>query len=173
MEALELAAHDGSLARVPGFGPRRVSIVRDALANMLSRLRPAVTRVADEPSVDVLLDVDREYRDKANRGVLRKIAPRRFNPGGEAWLPVLHASRGTWQFTALFSNTARAHEVQRNQDWVVIYFHHDTQPEGRRTVVTETRGPMRGQRVVRGREAECLAEVPSPRAKPETSPEAT
>ena len=172
LEALELAAHDGRLSRVPGFGARRVSIVRDALANLLGRLRPSAPRLVDEPAVAVLLDVDREYRDRAARGELRKIAPKRFNPGGEAWLPVLHTTRGAWHFTALFSNTARAHEVRRNQDWVVIYFHHDTQPEGRRTVVTETHGPMRGQRVVRGREAECQAPAPSTHAKPGTSPAA-
>jgi putative hydrolase len=94
---------------------------------------------------------------------LPKIAPRRFNPSGEAWLPILHTERGEWHFTALFSNTARAHELGRNRDWVVIYFHEDSGPEGQRTVVTETRGPAAGQRVVRGREAECLGQ-PNPNA---------
>jgi len=40
---------------------------------------------------------------------------------------------------------------------VVIYYHADNQPEGQRTVVTETRVPIEGRRMVRGREAECLA----------------
>jgi hypothetical protein len=39
----------------------------------------------------------------------------------------------------------------------VIYFSQDSGPKGQRTVVTETRGPLAGHRVVRGREAECLA----------------
>jgi putative hydrolase len=39
--------------------------------------------------------------------------------------------------------------------WVVIYFHKDGQPEGQRTVVTETRGEAADKRIVRGREAEC------------------
>jgi hypothetical protein len=39
---------------------------------------------------------------------------------------------------------------------VVIYFHRDSGPEGQRTIVTETRGPFAGHRVVRGREAECV-----------------
>jgi putative hydrolase len=83
------------------------------------------------------------------------IAPRRFNPTGEAWLPILHTERGDWRFTALFSNSALAHELGRVRDWVVIYFHQDSGPEGQRTVVTETRGPLAGRRVVRGRESEC------------------
>jgi hypothetical protein len=41
------------------------------------------------PPVEELLDVDREYREKAAAGTLRTIAPRRFNPRREAWLPVL------------------------------------------------------------------------------------
>ena len=52
---------------------------------------------------------------------LATIAPRRFNPTGESWLPVLHTSRGDWHVTALYSNTARAHELGRTRDWVVLY----------------------------------------------------
>ena len=37
-------------------------------------------------------------------------------PMGEAWLPILHADRGKWHFTALFSNTARAHELDKVRD---------------------------------------------------------
>jgi hypothetical protein len=158
LEALELAAHDGRLERVPGIGPRRAAMLRATLAGMLARTRPARRQAALEPGVDLLLDVDREYRDKAERGVLPKIAPRRFNPTGAAWLPILHIERGDWRFTALFSNTAFAHELGRVGDWVVIYFHQDSGPEGQRTVVTETRGPFAGRRVIRGREAECLAQ---------------
>jgi hypothetical protein len=105
----------------------------------------------------MLLDVDAEYRDKAARGQLPRVAPKRFNPAGDAWLPVLHATRGPWHFTALFSNTARAHELGRTHDWVVIYFYDDEHAERQHTVVTETRGPLVGKRVVRGREAECRA----------------
>jgi len=109
------------------------------------------------PDVGLLLDVDGEYRDQAERGILRKIAPRRFNPSGEAWLPILHSRHGSWDFTALYSNTARAHDLGKVKDWVVIYFHSDSEPEGQCTVVTETQGPLAGKRVVRGREAECRA----------------
>lgn len=155
LEALEAAAHDGRLRQVPGVGERRAAMVRHALAELLARVRPPPPSVANEPSVALLLDVDREYRDKAGTGTLRRIAPKRFNPSGEAWLPVLHTVRGPWHFTAMFSNTARAHELGRTGDWVGIYFHRDATQEGRRTIVTETQGPARGRRVVRGREAEC------------------
>lgn len=108
------------------------------------------------PPVAVLLDVDRRYRGDAAAGRLRKIAPHNFNPRGEAWLPVLHEERDGWVLTALYSNTARAHQLGRTHDWVVIYYHHPHDgEEGRATVVTEHRGPWRGHRVVRGREAEC------------------
>jgi len=110
------------------------------------------------PDVAALLDVDREYRKKAAAGSLRTIAPKRFNPSGEAWLPVLHAQRGEWHFTALFSNTARAHELGRTRDWVVMYYYDGDHVEGQCTVVTETRGALAGQRVVRGREEECRAQ---------------
>jgi hypothetical protein len=152
---LELAAHDGRLEQVPGLGPRRARMIAATLGQMLQR-RPARPHASEEePVVDVLLDVDREYREKAARGKLRKIAPRRFNPSREAWLPILHTQRGDWHVTALFSNTARAHELKKTDDWVVLYFHTDHGPEAQRTVVTETSGPLEGRRVVRGREAEC------------------
>lgn len=155
LEALELAAHDGRLADVSGIGPRRVALVRAALAGMLGRRARGVDRGLAEPPVSVLLAVDAEYRGKAAAGRLARIAPRRFNPTAEAWLPVLHAEREDWHFTALYSNTARAHELGRTRDWVVLYFRGDHFPEGQRTVVTETRGPLAGRRIVRGREAEC------------------
>ena len=119
--------------------------------------RSAVGGTLEEPDVGLLLDVDREYRERAAAGTLPKIAPRRFNPAHDAWLPILHTRRGDWQFTALFSNTARAHELGRTRDWVVLYFDGDRHAERQRTVVTELRGPLAGRRVVRGREPECSA----------------
>jgi hypothetical protein len=157
LEQLEAALHEKDLRAVPGIGPRRIAILRAALAQMLARVRAVRMGPADEPSVDMLLDVDREYRTRAKADQLKKIAPKRFNPKGEAWLPILHTARGKWHFTALFSNTARAHELRKVRDWVVIYFHSDSGVEAQRTTVTETRGPLAGQRVIRGRERECLA----------------
>jgi putative hydrolase len=102
----------------------------------------------------VLLDADREYRDKAARAELPLIAPRRFNPERKAWLPVLHTEREGWHMTVLFSNTARAHELKRSHDWVVIYYYDADHHEGQCTVVTEIYGSKAGRRVVRGREKE-------------------
>lgn len=152
LEALEIAAHDGRLASVPGLGPRRIA----AMLGRTSARGPSRGSIIEEPSVELLLDVDREYRASAATGRLPVITPRRFNPEGKAWLPVLHTSRGEWHFTALYSNTARAHALDRTHDWVVIYFHDADHSEGQRTVVTETHGALEGRRVVRGREAECL-----------------
>lgn len=161
LEGLELAAHDGRLEAVPGVGPRRAAAIRASLQTMLSRSRPhrpgtARPAVAG-PSVATLLAVDREYREQAEAGTLPTIAPRRFNPSGDAWLPVLHTVHDGWHFTALFSNTAQAHQLNRTRDWVVIYFYDDEHAEGQHTVVTETHGALVGQRVVRGRESECRA----------------
>jgi hypothetical protein len=172
LEALEVAAHDGRLASVEGIGPRRSAAIRDALTAMLDRARrrprggpPAARPDAApdaEPDVSLLLAVDAHYRRAADAGTLPTIAPRRFNPDGRAWLPVLHDTRDGWHFTALFSNTARAHELGRVRDWVVLYFHRDGEPELQRTVVTEAHGPMAGRRVVRGRERECAARAAGP-----------
>ena len=55
--------------------------------------------MSDAPGIEVLLEVDRDYREKARAGLLPKIAPRRFNPDRTPWLAVLHANRGPWNFT--------------------------------------------------------------------------
>lgn len=165
LEALELAAHDGRLASVPGIGTRRASAIRASLGTLLGRRVTGGYHTDQLPPVDMLLDVDREYRKKAGEGKLPTIAPRRFNPEQHAWLPILHTTRDGWHFTALFSNTARAHQLGRTHDWIVIYFYDDDHQEGQQTIVTETQGPMKGRRVVRGREAECRRlphNVPTP-----------
>jgi hypothetical protein len=158
LEELELAAHDGRLADLQGMGPKTVAGVRDALAGRLSRSagRRAEqrTRGPDRPDVAVLLDVDATYREKAEAGDLRTIAPRRFNPQGRSWLPVMRSRRDGWTFRVLFSNTARAHKLDKTRDWVVIYYERNG-TENQCTVVTAGSGPLRGRRVVRGREAEC------------------
>jgi len=177
LEELELAAHDGRLQSVPGFGARRVRGVREALASMLARSARLRGRRAGLPSVDeavrpdvaTLLALDAEYRVRAARGELRTIAPRRFNPERRAWLPVLHVERDGWSLSALFSNTARAHELGHTRDWVVIYYERDGD-EGQCTVVTEPWGPLRGQRVVRGREEECARVNPRAGSTPDSRP---
>lgn len=156
LEELEAAAHDGRLETIAGLGGKRLEGIRDSLARRLSRVRSRPAPPSDsEPPVDELLDVDREYRRKASRRELERIAPRRLNPSGEAWLPVLHATRGDRHYTALYSNTPRAHELGKARDWVVLYLD-DGRRERQATVITSTRGPLEGRRIVAGREAECL-----------------
>lgn len=170
LEELERAAHDGRLATVAGFGARRLEAVRSNLGSILSlstqrRQRQRATTPVDaprpqppQPAVALLLAIDEEYRRRAAADELNKVAPRRFNPKREAWLPVMHTDRDGWEFTVLFSNTARAHELNATQDWVVIYYRPEgmgQDTEGQNTVVTETGGPLVGKRVIRGREDEC------------------
>ena len=156
LEDLEAAAHDGRLEHVLGFGRKRLAGIRDSLAHRLERVRPPAAHPRDgDPPVAELLDVDREYREKAEGGELVLIAPRRFNPSRAAWLPILHTTRGRRHYTALFSNTALAHRLGRTRDWVVIYWDAD-HGERQCTVVTAPSGPRRGERVVRGREAADL-----------------
>jgi hypothetical protein len=154
LEQLESAAHDGRLEEISGFGEKRLAGIRDSLAHRLARIRPPRPAMAPKVPISELLDVDREYRARAAAGDLKRIAPHRFNPSGESWLPVLHTQRGGRHYTALFSNTARAHRLNATHDWVVLY-HEAGDGEGQNTVITAHRGPLRGLRVVAGREREC------------------
>lgn len=165
LEELERAANDGRLARVEGFGDKRIETVRAGLNEMLSR--PARRRRTRRngangnsgdtdqvrPKVGLLLEIDAEYRRRAQANELAKIAPRRFNPTHEAWLPIWHTAREGWEFTAMYSNTAQAHELGKTRDWVVIYYAHNGDEE-QVTVVTPASGKLKGKRVVRGREVE-------------------
>lgn len=156
LEALERVERAGRLETVDGIGPRRAAAIGAALTHMLDESRRASASRGDrEPPVELLLQVDREYRADAEAGKLPKIAPKRFNPTGLAWLPVMHTQKSGWHFTALYSNTARAHELDRTHDWVVIHAEDQAHREHSYTVVTEGRGVMKGLRVVRGREIEC------------------
>jgi hypothetical protein len=153
LEELDAALRSGQLAELPGFGPRRIAMLRDVLTARL----PPRTEDLPHPPLELLLDIDREYRYAAERHRLPTIAPKRFNPHGISWLPVMHVERDGWQLTAMFSNTGLAHQLGRTDDWVVIYFHDHGGADARATVVTERRGPLVGRRVVRGRETECDA----------------
>jgi putative hydrolase len=160
LETLEAAAYDGRLVGMAGIGEKRLEAIRDSVAKRLERVRPPQpastgSHPDSEPSVGDVLAVDREYRRRAGEGSLRTIAPRRFNPGHEAWLPILHTEREGRDYTALFSNTQRAHELGRTRDWVVVYVD-GSRRERRYTVVTGWQGSLRGRRLVRGRERECV-----------------
>lgn len=169
LEELELAANDGRLQDLGGFGERRVRGIRNTLAAMLSRSGRRRARrglrwlemhdkdiEVNQPSVGLILKIDDQYRDKAARGELKTITPRRFNPEKKAWLPVLHGDEDGWLFTAMYSNSARAHELGKTKDWVIIYYERDGD-ENQCTVVTERSGILKGWRVIRGRESECLS----------------
>ncbi len=155
LEELEEAIHDGRLARIPGFGEDRVRLTKVILENWFDRLRPRKsispkpTPEKTGPSNVLLLELDKTYRRLVKEKKLQKIAPRRFNPEEKAWLPIYHTDRDGWHFTVLFSNTALAHQLNKQEDWVIIYFYND-KGEGQVTIVTETKGPAKGKRVIRG-----------------------
>lgn len=100
------------LENVLGVGPGIARVIRELVIHrrlppLAGLLNPAGDAVAGwrrrTPSVEEMLDVDREYRQKAAAGELPLIAPQRFNPTGDHWLPVLHTSRGPRRYTALYS----------------------------------------------------------------------
>jgi Holliday junction resolvasome RuvABC DNA-binding subunit len=155
LEELEAAANDGRLADIEAIGEKRLAGIRDSLSARLGRVRDrAEPFLIEEPSVAEVLDVDHEYRSKVAQNALPRIAPRRFNPAGETWLPVLHTQRGARYYTALFSNTALAHRQNRTHDWLILYYDAGS-GERQCTVVTAQNGPLSGKRIVRGRETEC------------------
>jgi hypothetical protein len=87
-------------------------------------VRESGTHVFERPielPAALILDVDEEYRAKAAAGKLKKIAPRLMNPDKKAWLPILATEKKGYRFTVMFSNTERAHELGKTNDWVVLY----------------------------------------------------
>ncbi len=111
------------------------------------------TKPIDVP-VELVLEIDEEYRKEADAGNLKMIAPRLLNPEKKAWLPVMTRSSKGYKFTVMFSNTATAHKLGKTDDWVVVYLKRG-EGENQCTVVTESRGPLKGKRVIRGKEKEC------------------
>ncbi len=164
---LQAAAGDGRLAEVAGMGRKRITAVRESLAGRFRRTAPPPASpaqvVAPDAPISELLDADSEYRRLAGQGKLPRIAPRRFNPTREAWLPVLHTQRQGRHYTVLYSNTARAHELGTTHDWVVIYRDDDSN-HGQWTVITANYGKLRGRRIVRGarRSAWSITETKTP-----------
>lgn len=162
MSELKKALEDGRLDRLPGFGPKRMRLIRMAVSDYERKKSNAQTsgdhqKIEEHqsyPSISVLLRLDYLYRNKAERGELQKISPRTNNPKQKSWLPIYHYELDGWHFTCLYSNTTRAHELGKTKDWVVIYFESDGH-EGQSTVVTEITGADKGRRVLRGREDEC------------------
>lgn len=162
---LEAAAYDGRLACLPGMGRKRLRAVRESLSARFQQKPRALADVRAEPDwqppLAELLSIDEEYRRKADAGRLVQVAPLRFNPTGQVWLPILHTRRDGRRYTAMYSNTARAHEMQTTHDWIVIY-REGAGASGQWTAITSRRGPLKGRRIIRGREAECAAYYASP-----------
>ncbi len=161
VEDLQRAAARGKLAAISGVGSKRAESILASIDKIARhgegrRVQPRdhQPKAGVTLPVGVILDVDAEYRRKAAEGRLKMIAPKRLNPEGKKWLPILSTERNGWKFTAMFSNTPRAHELGKTNDWVVVYFTR-TGTEEQCTVVTEQRGPLKGKRVIRGREEEC------------------
>lgn len=158
LEALENATRNGQLNKVEGLGAKRKEAIEAWLLKHLGEHRQQLRNAQQSdanPDIALVLKVDAEYRKRAAAGKLPLITPKRFNPENKAWLPILHTTQNHWHFTALYSNSERAHTLNRVYDWVVIYFYDDHHQEGQHTVVTETHGALYGKRVVRGRETEC------------------
>ena len=155
LEALEQMIHNGKFAELPGIGSRKTAAIEASLEKILGKPKRRAFSHSLLPDIETLLAVDEEYRSGVAADQLPKISPKRFNLKNEAWLPILHSTKSHWNFTALFSNTARAHDLNKTDDWVVIFFYDDLHNEGQHTVVSETHGPLINKRVVRGRELEC------------------
>jgi putative hydrolase len=156
LEEVFVAAHDGRLRRVPGMGHKRIQAIRESLAVRLDRSSwPLYGGTQQEqPPVALLLEIDRLYRQQASQDRLPRVSPRRFNPGGSAWLPILTVVRHGHRYCAMYSNTARSHQLHHHNDWVTIY-----RPLkavfGVWTVITSRYGRLRGKRIVSGRVGEC------------------
>jgi len=157
LESLENATFNGQLDQVEGLGVKRKEAIEAWLLKHFGERRQQLIQGQGSILIPIglLLKVDGEYRSKATAGKLPLIIPKRFNPENKAWLPILHTTHEHWHFTVVFSNSERAHKLDRIFDWVIIYFSDDNNREGQHTVVTETHGVLLGKRVVRGREAEC------------------
>ena len=156
LETLELTAHDGRLEQVPGIGPRgRRCCARRLPRRSRAPVRPASGARSSARSICSWMSTASTGRSSS--ATLCQKSRRDAS--------ILRARRGCRSCTPSVmtgssrrcSPTPRAHELGQTADWVVLYFSKHNQPEGQRTVVRETRGALAGHRVVRGREAECLA----------------
>ncbi len=166
---LQAAAWDGRLKAMAGVGEKRLRAVRESLAargrrhpdspEFQQHVLEGGRDLTGEIPVSEILDIDDEYRFKAARHELPRVAPRKNNPHVQVWLPILHTEREDRHYTALFSNTDHAHAMGTTHDWVVIYLedHRHNGQHGRWTVITSRFGKLIGKRIVRGREQECVA----------------
>ena len=105
LEGLEMAAHDGRLARL-GVGPKRLQGHHRLAGGTPRRLAPAgAGRARSRVSPTCWRSMPSTAGGRKS-GLLPTLAPRRFNPDNRPWLPVYQTDRGDWFYRALFSNTA-------------------------------------------------------------------
>ncbi len=161
------------IRRVKGVGEKIGGLILEFVQNGTVALKDSLSKEVPEDKVKalegkrsglpsaasmfvpttIILEVDKQYRERAKAGILKKIAPRLQNPEKKQWLPVMTTTSHGLKFTVMFSNTATAHELGKTDDWVVVYYS-GADGEGQCTVVTEQKGKRKGERVVRGREDE-------------------
>lgn len=135
VDEVERAAREGHLEHI-GIGSKRLQNLLDAIEGRRARsLEPC--SIEDEPSVRELLAIDAIFR----------------NGSREAVAALMHQSQG-WSYQAHYADHALAHRLGTEEDHVMIHFDNG-KSQGERTIVTETRPFLLGQRVVRGREQEC------------------
>src|SRR5512135_2939628 len=96
--------------------------LRNGRNNIRNSPRSVEPSLVPFPTISLILALDAEYREKAAANKLKKIAPKKLNPEGKAWLPIMSVNRERWHFTLVFSNTERAHDLGKTNDWVVVYF---------------------------------------------------
>ena len=160
---LRRALAQGKFDKLKGFGIKRKKLLElavNAYSSNLNEEDPLLKKVNSIPSgrtpaIKVLLRLDYLYRNKVDRNELHKLRPQKNNPNKKSWLPIYHKELDGWNYTCLFSNTQKAHDLEMTKDWVVIHFEKEGK-EGQCTVVTEYEGLLQGKRVIRGREEECM-----------------
>ena len=110
-------------------------LIAEKRARQTGQVSPAATKSEDEPNMEDLSPVHN--------------APLRWY---NAVIPIVIVI-----ITTIYRITSyNVCYTKLLRDWVVVYFYgDDDHREGQRTVVTESQGPLRGRRVVRGRETEC------------------
>ena len=149
LEDLEAALKNAEVT-VKGLGSRRREGILAVLASRLGHAPAEFHGTLLQPPIEMVLEIDKQYREAAAAGELPMITPKRNNPRREAWLPIMHVHRDGWHFTVMYSNTTRAIRAGKNKDWVVIIYQADGHPEGRCTVITTTTIQKTSKRSVRG-----------------------
>lgn len=130
--------------------PPEPSVAREPRRAVRDLFESQIPIAADpRPPIGLLLHLDARFREHV-------VAADRVERTSGEWLPTWQVKKGGFAFTVRFSTSARAQQLGRTHDWVVLEHSRDG-VEDQATVVTEYRGPLTGRRVVRGRERECLS----------------